>query len=309
MFATPSHGVKVVGAAIGTGLLLWGTLYALAYFTEETVPAPEPHVEAPAAIATEVVAEEVPLPPEIPAFVDTTDPNELVPDLVPLPARDLKIEKNEAGEMMLYFSTTYYNQGRGPLELRVDDEATNIRSDIDRSVMQRIYDKEDGYRDIPVGTFLWHQEHLHYHFDAFVEYDLASVDDPSHTELEGSRIKSTFCLRDISKVDIELPDRKEIAEYEICGKRLQGVSVGWGDTYYWDYPAQNMNVSSLKSGTYTFTTRVNPSDVLEEINYKNNISVVTFKIDMEAGTLEVLEEMPSTTPAVEHIHLDDPFGM
>jgi len=48
-----------------------------------------------------------------PSFVDTTDPNDLLPDLLPLPPRDLKVEKLADGRTLLYFSTTYYNQGRG----------------------------------------------------------------------------------------------------------------------------------------------------------------------------------------------------
>ncbi|HYF13375.1 MAG TPA: lysyl oxidase family protein [Candidatus Paceibacterota bacterium] len=242
-------------------------------------------------------------------FVDTTDPNDLVPDLVPLPARDLKVQKDDEGKILLYFSTTYYNQGRGPIELRVDDPETDVHRDVNRTVTQRIHQKDGGYRDDPVGTFEWHQEHLHYHFKAFVEFDLQAVDAPNHEDLAGSRIKSTFCLRDVSRVDLDLPNREEEAQFDSCSKKLQGVSVGWGDTYYWDYPAQNIDVSSLNSGVYRFVTRANPEVRLEEINYENNISSVVFKLDMENLTVEVLEETPRITPEVEHLHLEDPFGM
>lgn len=242
-------------------------------------------------------------------FVDTTDPNELLPDLVPLPPRDLKIQTAEDGRTLLLFSTTYYNQGRGPAELRVDDESTNVREDIEREVMQRVYFKDGGHRDKSVGRFLWHQEHLHYHFSDFIEYDLESLDTPGLEDLAGSLVKSTFCLRDISKVKLDLPDKKEEAAYDICYKRLQGVSVGWGDTYYYDYPAQNLNISDLPSGTYRLTFRANPENKLDEVRYDNNISSAVFKIDMEKKTVEVLEETPKQTPEVEHIHLDDPFGV
>jgi hypothetical protein len=300
--------LKLAGIILVTILLCGSAFYVWAYFNETSDEIVATTPEVPEPTPQEILPEPEPVPEEK-VFVDTTDPNERVPDLVPLPARDLKLAKNDEGDMTLYFSTTYYNQGRGPLELRVEDETTNLREDVERTVAQRIYRVDDSYRDVPVGVFLWHQEHLHYHFDAFVEYDLAPVDANGHEDLEGSRIKSTFCLRDVSKVDLPFADRPEEAGYKICGKYLQGVSVGWGDTYYWDYPAQNLNVSSLPSGTYQFITRVNPSDVLEEINYENNVSVVTFKIDTELGLLEVLSETPSSTPNVEHVHLDDPFGM
>lgn len=244
-----------------------------------------------------------------PAFVDTTDPNELLPDLVPLPAQDMVLQTAEDGRALLLFSTTYYNQGRGPVELRADDETTNIRADIEREVMQRVYFADGGHRDKLVGTFLWHQEHLHYHFSDFIEYDLESLDNTEQEDLSGTLVKSTFCLRDISRVYIENPHIKEEAEYEVCYKRLQGVSVGWGDTYYYNYPDQNLDVSSLKTGTYSLTFRANPENRLDEINYENNTSRVVFRMDMENKEIEVLEEFPEEHPEVEHVHLDDPFGI
>ncbi|MDO8482798.1 MAG: lysyl oxidase family protein [bacterium] len=240
--------------------------------------------------------------------------DELLPDLVPLPARDLTVkkEKGEEGKpekTLLLFSTTYYNQGTGPVELRADPNTKGIRKDIEREVFQRVYLKDGKkYEDLTVGIFMWHQEHLHYHFADFVEYDLEAVDAPYREELEGSRIKSTFCLRDVSKVDLELANRDKEPRYKICGKEIQGVSVGWGDTYYYDYPAQSLNISDLASGTYRFTQTVNPERKLKESNYGNNVSSVLFRLDAEKGKVEVLEETPASNPAVEHIHLEDPFG-
>ncbi|KKU67887.1 MAG: hypothetical protein UX89_C0011G0010 [Parcubacteria group bacterium GW2011_GWA2_47_16] len=124
--------------------------------------------------------------------------DELLPDLVPLPARDLTIkkEKGEKGQpekTLLLFSTTYYNQGTSPVELRADPKTKGIRKDVEREVFQRVYLKDGKkYEDLTVGTFMWHKEHLHYHFADFVEYDLEPVDAPRHETLEGSRIKSTF---------------------------------------------------------------------------------------------------------------------
>ncbi|KKU67888.1 MAG: hypothetical protein UX89_C0011G0011 [Parcubacteria group bacterium GW2011_GWA2_47_16] len=112
----------------------------------------------------------------------------------------------------------------------------------------------------------------------------------------------------MSKVDLELSNRKAEAQYKICGKEIQGVSVGWGDTYYYDYPAQNLNISDLASGTYRFTQTVNPERKLKESDYGNNISSVVFKLDAEKGKVEVLEETPTINPKVEHIHLENPFG-
>ena len=245
----------------------------------------------------------------IPVFVDTTDPNELLPDIVPLPPRDMKVERLDDGRILLYFSTTYYNQGRGSLELRADPATAGIREDIERDILQRIYFADDGHRDKVVGHFLWHQEHLHYHYADFITYDLEPVDAPEREDLSGNLVKSTFCIRDISRVLMDLPNALSEAEYDICGKELQGVSVGWGDTYYWDYPAQNLDISDLTSGTYRLSFIANPAQRLEEIRYDNNSASALFRLDMENVTLEVLEEIPENTPEVEHVHLEDPFGV
>ncbi|RJR12629.1 hypothetical protein C4585_03385 [Candidatus Parcubacteria bacterium] len=235
--------------------------------------------------------------------------NDLLPDLVPLPPRDMKVDTVD-GKVLLYFSTTYFNQGLGTLELRADPATAGVRADIERDVLQRIYHQNGSHRDKKVGTFLWHQEHLHYHFTDFISYDLESLGDPTPENLSGLLVKSTFCLRDISRVlGLTIPNRVEEATYKICAKELQGVSVGWGDTYYWDYPAQNLDITELPSGTYKLTFIANPARNLEETRYDNNTSSAIFTIDVENETVEVLEEFPKDAPEVEHVHLEDPFGI
>lgn len=242
---------------------------------------------------------------------DLTDPNDLLPDLLPLPARDLRLAQ-EGERIHLRFSTTYYNQGRGPAELRADPATAGVREDIERDVLQRIYRKDGSHRDAKVGTFLWHQEHLHYHFADFISYDLAVLDAPKHADLSGALVKSTYCLRDVSRVEVAVASTTLVpkeAGYKICGKELQGVSVGWGDTYYHDYPGQSLDVSELSTGTYRLAFHANPELRLEEVRYDNNSSFVTFRLDKEKMEVTVLEESPAAVPAVEHVHLDDPFGI
>ncbi len=237
------------------------------------------------------------------------DPNLLLPDLVLLPAKELKVSTEVEGQIRLLFSTTYFNTGRGALELRADPATKGIRADIERDVLQRIYLADGGYRDRVVGHFLWHQEHLHYHYQDFITYDLVSLDEPGREDLSGILQKSTFCVRDISRVLAEIPGKKEEATYKICGKELQGISVGWGDTYYYDYPSQALNITDLPSGTYKLTFMANPARRLEELSYSNNGSSVTFEYDKEKVSVEVIEEKPTGLPEVEYVHLDDPFGM
>jgi hypothetical protein len=255
-------------------------------------------------VRTEPTYEEI-----VASEISKANPAELLPDLIPLPAKDLTLMTGEDGDLRLLFSTTYINTGLGTLELRADPKTSGIRADIDRDVLQRIFLKDGGYREKVVGNFLWHQEHLHYHYADFIVYDLTSEDDPNHPELTGILQKNTFCLRDISRVLSEVTGKKQEATYKICGKELQGVSVGWGDTYYYNYPDQALNVQTLESGTYRLTFVANPEKRLDELAYTNNTSYVLFKYDKENQKIEVLKEFPGNLPEIEHVHLDDPFGM
>ncbi len=241
--------------------------------------------------------------------IKAAHPDELLADLIPMPGRDLQLVRGEDGDMRLLFSTTYLNQGLGTMELRADPKTAGIRADIDRDVYQRIYKADGSYREKVVGNFLWHQEHLHYHYADFIVYDLMSEDRPDHPELTGILQKSTFCLRDISRVLSPVPGKQDEATYKICGKEKQGVSVGWGDTYYYNYPDQALNIEALESGTYRLTFIANPEKRLDELAYSNNTSYVRFTYNKEARSLSILDEFPKNLPEIEHVHLDDPFGL
>ena len=236
-------------------------------------------------------------------------PKDLLPDLVPLPAADLILQKSPDGSMDILFSATYFNQGDGAMELVADPETAGIPEDIERDVFQRIFTDDGEYRDELVGNFMWHQEHLHYHFVDFMEYDLRLVDAPGDDGSTGDLIKSTFCVRDVSRVELSLPNREDEAVYTVCWKERQGISVGWGDTYYYNYPDQNIDVTDLPTGMYHLTLRVNPEGRLVEKNYQNNESWVRFWLDQERDIISVLTRYPHNSPHVEHVHLDDPFGI
>lgn len=285
----PSYSIPVLlGAVLAIGVLTYNARAAT--FVSFVRPTPT---------AAEIVAAEA----------ASKDPHELLPDLVPLPAKDLTLQTGVDGELRLLFSTTYFNQGRGALELRADPVTAGVRADIDRDVLQHIYRADGTSREKVVGNFLWHQTHLHYHYSDFIVYDLTVEAGENLEELSGILQKSTFCLRDISRVLTDMPAAKPDATYKICGKELQGVSVGWGDTYYYNYPDQALNVESLPSGTYRLTFIANPEKRLEELAYSNNASYVIFQYNKENRTLQVIEEFPTDLPEVEHVHLDDPFGL
>ena len=235
-------------------------------------------------------------------IIEVKSDGRLLPDLVPLPPQDLEIVM-DGGRTLLVFSTTYYNIGEGTLELIADPETA---TDTERTVFQRIYKTDGTYTDRDSGMFLWHQPHLHYHFSDFVDYALEPVNS-GESKVSGIREKSTFCIRDVSRVEIEGSFTEEPAKYVVCGKERQGVSVGWGDTYFSDYPDQNMDITNIPSGTYTLSFDVNPLDRFDEITKENNISSVTFNLNKELGNVDIISTYPENPPEFEHIHIEQEF--
>ncbi len=226
---------------------------------------------------------------------------ELLPDLISLPPQDVGIRFNEDGRILLVFSTTYYNTGLGNLELVADPETSEESGDTVRTIFQRIYHKNGSFRDVPVGNFEWHEEHLHYHFENFIEYKLAAAEGSPQDEDFLLIEKATYCVRDITRIDLEHIDPVP-ADYLICGKEKQGVSVGWGDTYFQTYGSQNFDITNLSSGIYRLSFYVNPENLFEEITNENNESHALIEINKETGLVEILELFPSEDIEFEHIH-------
>lgn len=215
---------------------------------------------------------------------------EMLPDLIPLPASELGI-RTDGRNILLTFDTTYWNEGIGPLELIADANTKGIAGDLDRNIYQRIYRVDGSHRDKLSGNFMWHDTHLHYHYADFIEYAIEPVGGqklPSTT-----RQKSTFCVRDIAKVDVEIKHAAKIEQYTICGKERQGVSVGWGDTYFHTYPDQNINITSFEKGLYRLTFTVNPEHVFEELRSDNNVASVIIHLDPQKEKVELIDEITS----------------
>lgn len=229
---------------------------------------------------------------------------ELMPDMVLLPPQDVGFEWRD-GAPSLVFSTTYYNIGNGPLEFMADPSTRGIAGDTERIVFQRIYKSDDTFRQKVSGLFEWHQEHLHYHFKDFIDYELTKI---SETGGEGEdpvkiEAKTTYCARDISRLELSTKVVRP-AEYRVCGKERQGVSVGWGDTYFRSYPDQDISLAGLSSGKYKLEFIVNPENLFEEISKDNNKAHAILEYNAELKTVKVLSLEPQEFPEVQHIYIE-----
>ena len=199
----------------------------------------------------------------------------LLPDIVPTTPLEIYI-RNSAGKKTLRFSTTFYNQGQGPLELVGH---TNKENNITYA-SQYIYEKGGAglYRDI--GGFVFHPPHTHWHVDQYVFYELWNVNDKGEANSLMARTdKMSFCIWDERAQDLKIADAPQARVYpRTCNGRQQGMSVGWSDTYSASIEGQELNITEIPDGIYIFRSIINPDKKIAETDYDNNQIDITIEI-------------------------------
>lgn len=265
----PWRKIAVLATA-GYALYAAAVIFALGGRAAPTVESVAFPTYAAAAAAPGVGAHlVVPQPPEgAPADL----PPGLLPDLVPREPRDLHLVGSAAaGNLRLKFTTTIWNAGGGPVEVRgAEDPASG-----EQRVVQFVHDEAGAARVVGVvGTFDYSHRHGHIHFAGFARYELWSLDETGALD---ERLvvnhKVGFCLMD--NVLIEQRDATPAGPtYLSCDADTQGISVGYGDMYVAQLYEQDLNVSGVPDGTYALVNVVNPEGTLLEADYENNAAVV-----------------------------------
>ncbi len=202
-----------------------------------------------------------------------TTGTQLLPNLIPLPARDLRITW-ENGVRLLKFTTTSWNAGRGPLELRPGAVDTGSGK---QQVIQRIYNDDGSFTDQAINTWMeWHPSHNHFHLNDYAIYTLQAASAPGQSLSTGS--KTTFCIIDTDRVNLKLPGAPKHAAYTGCGLDRQGMSVGWGDSYGYWLDGQSLPIGGLPDGDYVLQIEIDPKHHLLEATTADNISTLNFRI-------------------------------
>ncbi|XP_053158559.1 protein-lysine 6-oxidase isoform X2 [Hemicordylus capensis] len=184
-----------------------------------------------------------------------------LPDLVPDP---------------YYIQASTYVQRTSMYNLRCAAEenclaSSAYRSDVrdyDNRVLLRFPQrvKNQGTSDFlpsrPRYSWEWHSCHQHYHsMDEFSHYDLLEASSQRRVA-EGH--KASFCLEDTSC------DYGYYRRYA-CTAHTQGLSPGCYDTYNADIDCQWIDITDVKPGNYILKVSVNPSYLVPESDYNNNI--------------------------------------
>jgi hypothetical protein len=200
-----------------------------------------------------------------------------LPDLRMAPIRDLRISRSASGRKLLRFTTEILNYGAGPFEIRGLRRTTSSPFDID----QIVYRSDGSIRRIETTAGLRYagDGHDHYHVRRLAMYHLWS----NRGTLRDSKIG--FCFFDTNARYLSLPRAPRTPRYfeSGCGSRRSlslrnGISVGWGDRYPWNFAYQWIDITGLPTGTYTLRAMVDLHGQFTESRDTNNCSYVRLSI-------------------------------
>lgn len=236
------------------------------------------------------------------------------PDLVPLPAWDIKFRVPDFGDGggdgggiiippvpspqatgtptgdpqpeqrdILQFAATVWNAGPSPL---VVDGFRRPGQEV-MDAYQSFYVKGRRVATKRTGSLVYHQEHQHWHFLDFATHRL--LDASGHRVVLG--MKEGFCLAPTDAVDLTVPGAGlrpgEIGLGSACGDISalgirEVMPAGWGDTYGAGTQGQEFDVTEVPNGTYYIEVVANPIGSLVERATSNNRSLRRIEI---GGTL------------------------
>ena len=87
--------------------------------------------------------------------------------------------------------------------------------------------------------------------------------------------KISFCIVDTDHRFARLPGSPAHSYYPAgspdCDRdSIDGLSIGWTDTYRYGLPGQQLNVTGLRRGRYCLVSRADPANLLRESDNSNN---------------------------------------
>lgn len=198
----------------------------------------------------------------------------LLPDIVPSHPRELYIVETPTTHT-LRFSTTFGNRGSGPLELHAEHD---IEAEVTHAT-QRLYREDGSFVEHTVGEFVFHPTHDHWHIENYVVFELWSISDSGEREeLLTSTDKMSFCIWDEEHIAETIADRPEERVYVGCNNEVQGLSVGWSDTYTTSVDGQEISLEGIPDGSYIVRTHINPNQQILESDFTNNTNETSIEI-------------------------------
>lgn len=212
----------------------------------------------------------------------TSDLTALLPDLRMLPPADFMIETTPENTRLLRLTNYIMNWGPGRLEILGESDPVSQRT----VVTQHVYRANGSYAERPAGIFIFHPAHDHWHLENFARYEVWSLTPQGELdERVALAAKVSYCLRDTGRSTLKGTPPDPL--YVECLNKLQGINIGWIDSYEYDIPDQTVDISALQDGVYAVRCIVDPGDLFLEANENNNTSLSY--IHITGGTVQELE--------------------
>jgi hypothetical protein len=200
-----------------------------------------------------------------------------LPDIRPRRPGDLSIQMNGSVKE-LRLANTVWNAGQGPLELRP------VNSGGTTTAYQRVYSHDAAgnpylLSETPIGNFTYHPGHGHWHFEGFALYEVLEV---TPTGGEGAVLrqgeKVSFCIIPTTFITSNLQHAGWGGSYSCGATAMQGLPVGWGDTYTSGLAGQSVDVTGLPDGIYWLRSTADFKDLIDEKRETNNSVKVKIQI-------------------------------
>ena len=228
--------------------------------------------------------------PQATVPTDTSPANDVLPDLVALPAWSINANNGKKGER-LSFSAAVWDAGAQSMVV----EGYRRPNEELMDAYQYFYKDDKPVARAPVGSLEYDDRtgHQHWHFLQFARYSLL---DETKQEVVVSK-KEAFCLAPTDAIDLTIPGSVwtpySIGLATACGGSTalwvrEVLPLGWGDTYYQSLPGQSFDITDLPNGTYYIEVTANPTGVLYEQSSDNNSELREITIKGKAGHRRVV---------------------
>ena len=194
-----------------------------------------------------------------------------------------------SGTRGLRFSTASVNYGNGRLEIRGGEVSGNTQL-----VNQRIYRTDGSTWDRPAGSFTYHPQHGHIHFDDWTVFRLREMlPNNGVGAVIAQGAKTSFCIIELRHVNSNAPGHNTSPSYNSCGQ-VQGLRPGWADIYGSSLYGQVIDLTGVADGIYWLEGDIDPNNFILESDETNNQVRIPVAIgSVPTATPDVFEENDS----------------
>ncbi len=216
-----------------------------------------------------------------------------LPDLAMAPLDDFRIEKTGQRKLLRY-TAIVVNIGAGRFQL---DGSRASTAEPEMSVVQRIFDDAGGSRTRATAARMYFAGDGHNHWHVR-DLEQSSLDRLDNGVKVGSGAKHGFCFFDYVAFRLALPGAPANRFYTTCGTtgtvltQTMGLSVGWGDAYYYYLVDQWVDITTVGPGRYRLGTTADAQNWFLESNESNNATWTDLQIKSN-GPPRVTAQGPS----------------